>query len=219
LSFQPAIEDVLMVESSLERDCLVHALEYFPVGVILADSTGAILYTNAAAAEAVHRDDGLHVHHNQLTALNRGEDLRLRALIGGRRSGGVLISHPERKHPYQVWVVPLHATRSTRSRCVATLVFVCDSEHARTDAEEVLEDFYDFTPSEARLANQLMNGATLSDSASALGIRLQTAKSHLKRIFSKTHTQRQSELVHLLMLSVATLRLGNEPTLQRAQAR
>lgn len=209
-----------MVESSLERDCLVHALDYFPVGVILADSTGAILYMNAAAAEVVQRDDGLHVHHTQLTAHNRGEELRLRALIGGRRSGGVLISHPDRKHPYQLWVVPLHATRSTRSPCVATLVFICDSERARADAEGVLEDFYEFTPSEARLANQLMNGATLADSAATLGIRLQTAKSHLKRIFSKTHTQRQSELVHLLMQGVATLRLEKEPgTMQRAQAR
>ena len=208
-----------MVESSLERDCLVHALDYLPVGVILADGTGAILYMNAAAADMVQRDDGLNVHHNHLTAHNRGEGIRLKALIAGRRSSGVLISHPDRKHPYQLWVVPLHNTRSARSRCVATLVFVCDSERALADAEDVLEDFYDLTPSEARLATHLMNGATLADSAIALGIRLQTAKSHLKRIFSKTHTRRQSELVHLLMQSVASLRLDVEPLPQRAQAR
>jgi DNA-binding CsgD family transcriptional regulator len=208
-----------MVESSLERDCLVYALDYFSVGVMLADSTGAVLYMNAAAGDMVRRDDGLYVHHNQLTAHNPAEAMRLRALIGGRRSSGVLISHPERKHPYQLWVAPLHNNRSARSRCVASLVFICDTQRPLTEVAGVLEDFYDFTPSEARLATQLMNGASLTDSATALGIRVQTAKSHLKRIFSKTHTQRQSELVHLLMQSVATLQLAKESAIQMLRTR
>lgn len=215
-----AIEDgVLMVESALERDCLVHALDYFSIGVMLADSTGAVLYMNTAAADTVRRDDGLHVRHNQLTAHNPAEAMRLRALVAGRRSGGVLISHPQRKHPYQLWVVPLHVSRSTRSRCVASLVFICDPERALTNVAGVLEEFYDFTPSEARLAMQLMNGASLANSATAMGIRLQTAKSHLKRIFSKTHTQRQSELIHLLMQSAATLHLDKEAAVQLMRTR
>ena len=207
-----------MVESRLERDCLVHALDYFAVGVILADRDGAILHMNAAAEESVRRNDGLHIHHNQLEAHNPAQATRLRALIAGRRSGGVVISHPDKKHAYQLWVVPLHSTRSMRSRCVASLIFVCDTERELPDGG-VLEEFYDFTPSEARLATHLMNGSSLADSATALGIRIGTAKTHLKRIFSKTHTQRQSELVHLLMQSVATLQLATEATPARAQSR
>ena len=216
---KPAIEDgVLMVEPRLERDCLVHALDYFPVGVILADRDGAILHMNATAESSVRRNDGLHVHHNQLEAHNPAQATRLRALIAGRKSGGVIVSHPDKKHPYQLWVVPLHSTRSPRSRCLASLIFVCDTERELPYAD-VLEEFYDFTPSEARLATQLMNGTSLADSAAALGIRIGTAKSHLKRIFSKTHTQRQSELVHLLMQSIATLQIETEATVQRARSR
>jgi len=55
------------------------------------------------------------------------------------------------------------------------------------------------TPAEARLAADLADGLTLEESAERSSTQVATARTHLKRIFAKTRTRRQSELVRLLL--------------------
>ena len=57
---------------------------------------------------------------------------------------------------------------------------------------------FGFTPAEARLAARLAGGGALQDIADALEISLWTARNQLKSLFSKTETNRQTELVALL---------------------
>lgn len=64
---------------------------------------------------------------------------------------------------------------------------------------------FGFTPSEAALAMELANGLSLEDAAQSLGIRRNTARAHLRAIFSKTGVRRQTELVRLILNSVVTL--------------
>lgn len=52
---------------------------------------------------------------------------------------------------------------------------------------------------EALVAMFLAQGRRSDETAAELGISTHTARTHLKRIFSKTQTTRQAELVHLLM--------------------
>lgn len=52
---------------------------------------------------------------------------------------------------------------------------------------------------------QLTHGLTLEEAAKALGIRLNTARAHLRSIFSKTGARRQSELVRFFLNSAAWL--------------
>ena len=61
---------------------------------------------------------------------------------------------------------------------------------------EHLMNRFDLTLAEAKLAHRLANGAALKEAADALGIREQTARTYLKRVFQKTETCRQAELVH-----------------------
>ena len=58
------------------------------------------------------------------------------------------------------------------------------------------------------LVIQLTHGLTLEEAAKALGIRLNTARAHLRSIFSKTGVRRQTELVRIFLNSVAWL--GNK---------
>ncbi len=55
------------------------------------------------------------------------------------------------------------------------------------------------------LASELAKGLTLDDAAAALDISRNTARSQLQAVFRKTGVSRQSELVLLLLGSVATL--------------
>jgi DNA-binding CsgD family transcriptional regulator len=65
----------------------------------------------------------------------------------------------------------------------------------RDTQADSLENRFDLTPAEARLVIHLVAGASLRSSATALGIKYETARSSLKSVFQKTKTHRQTELV------------------------
>lgn len=64
---------------------------------------------------------------------------------------------------------------------------------------------FGLSQSEARLAVLLADGYTLEDSAGRLGVTLITARTYCKRAMAKTGTSRQSELVRLMLSSLARL--------------
>jgi DNA-binding CsgD family transcriptional regulator len=62
----------------------------------------------------------------------------------------------------------------------------------------VLSGLFDLTPGEARVARELASGASLEAVSIKLGLKLETVRSYLKRIFLKTGTRRQAELTRML---------------------
>jgi DNA-binding CsgD family transcriptional regulator len=81
----------------------------------------------------------------------------------------------------------------------STAIFVSDPEQRVETAEEMLCRLYALTPTEARLAAILMQGKSLEDAGSELEVSTNTARTHLKRIFSKTGTTHQGDLISLLL--------------------
>jgi DNA-binding CsgD family transcriptional regulator len=82
---------------------------------------------------------------------------------------------------------------------------------------ELLQSAYDLTSSEVRICALLANNESVESISEILGISPNTARTHIKRIFSKTGAVRQAELVKLMM-NTATLhrneitRTGREET-------
>ncbi|MBZ9973862.1 MULTISPECIES: helix-turn-helix transcriptional regulator [unclassified Mesorhizobium] len=62
----------------------------------------------------------------------------------------------------------------------------------------LLAGLFDLTPAEARLAAALSRGQPLKDAAFDLSITVKTGRTYLERIFAKTGTRQQSQLVALL---------------------
>jgi len=69
--------------------------------------------------------------------------------------------------------------------------------------EHVFRRLFGLTPAESRLAGILMKGKSLAQAAEELDSSIATVRTHLKRIFSKTGTCRQPQLVYLLLTSLA----------------
>jgi DNA-binding CsgD family transcriptional regulator len=80
----------------------------------------------------------------------------------------------------------------------AIAVYVSSLADAGLLNHEVLMSLYGLTPAEARLAAALSRGHDLNTLGAEWGTSVKTLRTHLKRIFSKTGTSRQAELVHLL---------------------
>jgi DNA-binding CsgD family transcriptional regulator len=57
---------------------------------------------------------------------------------------------------------------------------------------------FSLTPAEARLLQQLVAGASLTEAASALGVTEATARTHRNHIFTKTGVSRRTDLLALV---------------------
>lgn len=108
------------------------------------------------------------------------------------------------------------AAREDRSACVVHVLPLCGSSRdifGRGDiliaatpiqqdqtapSDSLLAALFDLSPAEAKLAAALSSGAPLKDAALASGITIKSARTYLDRIFSKTGTHRQTELLSLL---------------------
>jgi DNA-binding CsgD family transcriptional regulator len=69
---------------------------------------------------------------------------------------------------------------------------------ALVPSPQVLMGLFDLTPAEVRFASGLIAGASVQEVSASLGIAASSGRTFLARIFDKTGTHRQSELLSLL---------------------
>jgi DNA-binding CsgD family transcriptional regulator len=85
---------------------------------------------------------------------------------------------------------------------VQVAVFLVRPGPPHLDACQLAAQF-GLTAAESRLAVKLAEGRTIAEVAKVAGITMATARTHLRNIFAKTATSRQSELALLLLTSLA----------------
>lgn len=76
----------------------------------------------------------------------------------------------------------------------AAMALIEDPDAAAGLAPETLSTLFGLTPAEARIALILSNGTSAVDIACQTGLAYETVRSHIRAIFRKTETGRQSEL-------------------------
>ena len=76
---------------------------------------------------------------------------------------------------------------------------VTHPEQGRADGVAELLRRYGLTPAESRTVLALLEGGGLSAVAERLSVSLSTVRTLIQRVFAKTGTHRQSELVRLIM--------------------
>ncbi|MCV7256886.1 helix-turn-helix transcriptional regulator [Mycobacterium hackensackense] len=79
------------------------------------------------------------------------------------------------------------------------LLVIIDPEQAPQPPKVLIRRLFGLTEAEADVALRVMHGDGLSPIAAELGLSRATVNTHLQRIYDKTATHRQAELVRLLM--------------------
>jgi DNA-binding CsgD family transcriptional regulator len=167
--------------------------------VFLVDETLTIIQSNKSAQAMLLSGDPISSQDGRirLPSATAQEALADAVALGQR---GIGIPAPRANGEAAVVYVlslPQGQTRSgaARGRSMAALfVISATSKPAPGDAVALL---FDLTPSEARIFEKVGEGQELSAIAGHLGIKLSTAKTHLLRVFEKTGTSRQADLVRL----------------------
>ena len=188
------------------------ALDRFPTGIVAVDSDAKVILTNRAADAILKRGDGL-MSRDGLRASSRHETAKLRNAIAAvcvqpgsgipKPETVVRVYRPSGSKPYEVLVSPLPSHSSLRSDGAAAAVFIIDPEEGATLDTPTLHQLFGLTPAEARLCIALVKGKSVEEYAHEAAISSNTARTYVKRIYSKTGARRQSELVRLLLKSSA----------------
>ena len=87
----------------------------------------------------------------------------------------------------------------------ALIEVLSDPEFREVSITDVLTDIYGLTPAEGELAQLLAQGRSLEEAAQIRGVTLNTARSQLKQVFAKTDTNRQGQLLQLVLSGVASI--------------
>ncbi|MGX5827855.1 helix-turn-helix transcriptional regulator [Mesorhizobium sp. 43Arga] len=183
------------------------ALDHLAVPVVLTGASGAILHANGAA-ELMLAGHGPILSRNGVLQTENPAVARalLEAIAGaadadgslGSRGIGLPISAPGQP-PAVAYVLPLtEGTARAAFRPACAAVFVSTTTSSSPLPEAVLTTLFDLTPAEARVLLRIGSGLSASRSALSLGIGENTLKTHLNRIFAKTGTRRQADLVKLI---------------------
>jgi DNA-binding CsgD family transcriptional regulator len=191
---------------------ILSGLDLLPIAFLVLDQNGRTLVANRAARRVMQQDRIVRGVDHVLSLQPRHLNKAFRELIApsvdssGRAPSALTVPRPSGK-PLSILVVPINRDEPNGSILPGSVVFLGDPElHAEPD-QTLLAKLFGFTPAESKVASLVMQGNTVEDVAAKLHISPHTTRNHLKRLFSKTNTKRQGELVHMLLSSPACLDL------------
>jgi DNA-binding CsgD family transcriptional regulator len=175
----------------------------------LLDAGGRIVHANAAGQAMLAEGGLLRSSGGKLTATDANAtrafaDIVARASGGDTAvgTGGTAVPLKARDGTRHVaHALPL--TSAARRRAGATYaavaaLFVQKATLETRSAPEVIARTFNLTPTELRVLLGIVEAGGVAETAEALGIGQATVKTHLHRLFCKTATGRQAELVKLV---------------------
>lgn len=192
------------------------AMGRLSIATIILDGHGRLLEANQVGREMLASGDGLKIVGGRLEASYPGDNKRLYKSVRAAASSlpndrlalaeALSIARPSGQVCLGIVVAPVPQQEWGEGESQPAVVVYCrDAVGQPLLSTAVTRQLFGFTPSESALAMELANGLSLEEAASSLGIRRNTARAHLRSIFSKTGVRRQTELVRLILNSVVTL--------------
>jgi DNA-binding CsgD family transcriptional regulator len=199
---------------SLEKSTALEALERTGDPVLVAARDARLLYANAGGEALLAEGDAICVVGGRLAVADKAAGARLAFLISsaidtaaganGSAGSAIALARDDRL-PLTILVAPFRPARDGFGAPLpAAILFIRDPERGGV-SQLFLQDMFALAPAESTIAAALAEGNSVEYITRTYRITLNTARTHLKRIFAKTNTRRQGELVALLTRSVAAL--------------
>jgi len=203
--------DGISPSGSIAR-AVAEALNWLEHAMLLVDASGRVYFASAKARQLLQSRQ-LCMQGSQLRAKTLGETVDLHRLIAGWARMGQLTEARDyttccRVGELLLQFAPL-ATPPPDSIAVhgcLVAVFVIDPSAAADPSPEQLRVQFGLTAAEAAFACAIVRGEGVKECARTIGISEPTARTHLHRIFEKTGTKRQAQLVRVVLASRPAIR-------------
>jgi DNA-binding CsgD family transcriptional regulator len=209
-----AVQTMLRLDAlTVRAQTLTEAWDRVPQGLFLLDGACRLLWSNAPGERILSANNGLHLRNGRLIAQAPDVNRRLQQSIAacaatGGHGGALLVPRRPPARALSVSVSPVRLPRAdtpfSETRSPAVIVFANDPDRTPASTSALLRELFGFTEREAALASLLLKGCELREAAEAMGVGITTVRTHLAQLFHKTSTNRQSELLRLLAVTIST---------------
>jgi DNA-binding CsgD family transcriptional regulator len=200
----------------VEAATLSDALDGLAAGMFLVDAAGRIVHANVQGHAMLAEATTIKGSAGRLSATDLQADKTLSEVLAAAGAGDVAvgtkgIAIPLMARDRQRWVAHvLPLTSGARrhaglSYSAVAAVFVRKAALDLLSPLQTISDLYNLTPAERRVLIAIAEIGGVPDVAPALGISVTTVKTHLRRLFEKTGTSRQADLVKLLAAFMSPL--------------
>ncbi|MCW3480585.1 helix-turn-helix transcriptional regulator [Neisseriaceae bacterium JH1-16] len=198
-------------ELQLGQNFLAGGLDVLAMPTFLFNEYQRAIHYNRSATALLNEQHDLWLDGGLLQTRDRALTRKLdtaickaiQASLGdGVSLNGIVLLPRFGRQPLMLMVTPLQL-RGDQPTQGAALLFAFDPEATPSITADLVRQLFALSDAEAGLAVALCGGETLDDIAKKRGTSINTVKSQLKSIFLKTGTNRQSELVSLVLASPA----------------
>jgi DNA-binding CsgD family transcriptional regulator len=217
-----AISDALDIRA-LRSEMLERTLDGLVSGVYLTARDGRVVYMNAAAERQVKTGNSIRIVNNRIfpsdastrAALLKAIDEAVREIVGEAGcEHSLAIPDVDGGPGYVATLLPVsHGQRRDIIAPFAASValFTKDPIEAPLLPGEAFARLYRLTGGELRVLLALAQGLGGKEAADLLSISEPTIRTHLQRIYSKTNTAKQSDLLRLFQNATPPIRQSQQP--------
>ncbi len=194
-----------------DRSELFATLDSLSTPVILVDMEGHVRQVNMAASILVDTLQGLEIDNGKLRFANAKTEAEFRAYMAQPSAQGVILpSGLDNGMQVHLLAKRLDRNRKTLSTHDERVIVVVDWPKAKVAPIGAgMRDRYRLTMAELRVLSLMIDGGSVKSVSNDLGLSENTIKSHLKSLFAKTDTNRQQDLIRVVLN-----KNGLEPPLQ-----
>jgi DNA-binding CsgD family transcriptional regulator len=195
---------------STQRAAFLGHLDRYPQAFLLVNSQRRVLVSNIPGRDIVALQDGLQVDAGELKTSFPEEDAQLRDAVreiasdGDPRVSRLSINRPSEGSPYRLLLVPVPRPGPAPFRIAqpAVAIVVVDASAAFCPEASALRELFSLTSAEITITSLLVQGRSTKEIAIDLGISFETVRSHVRRLFAKTATNRQGEFIALILRTI-----------------
>lgn len=178
------------------------ALNVLAAGVVLTAHDAQVIYMNAAARHLVRMRRALCLVNNRLLPIDRTAARVLTSVLSGMHNKSEVaqtLAFPDRYGAgVLATIFPLDTESGEELPLMAAAIFIQDPARTPAFPGEAFAKLYGLTRGELRVIQAMGPGVTLHQVANVLGVGDATVKTHLRRVFEKTNTTRQADVVGLM---------------------
>ena len=193
-----------------KRRSLAEALELSRDAILVLDGNGRIIFKNARAQEIFTERDGLRLNSEGAPQASvQSESNRMATAIHAVTRGSrdtnqspgdfLLVSRISLRRPYRVLVAPLARGEMLLDRPTAAILVINDPETEPETNKDSLRRLYGLTAAEATFVAVFVEEASLKGTAQRLSLTMSSARTYLKRVFTKTEVNSQAALMKLAL--------------------
>ncbi|WP_325890892.1 alpha/beta fold hydrolase [Grimontia sp. NTOU-MAR1] len=199
------------------RAIMTSVLDQLPVGLLILNSKGSVLESNFLAKKMLENQGLLKIEDGIINVKDRELKARLFKAIqavaldfSGKHNQVLMLGEAAR--PLEKLMVLLSTIYGQQDESGNQLVaaFLSSPKNQPVSIPDSLTQYYGLTKKEVEVACLLIRGFSVKELANEMHVTEHTARSHLKSLLSKTKTQRQTELVRILLT-------GPRPIIEQAQ--